>query len=544
MEEEPMATQAIPEFLQSIDDALTVSTPLINASSADQLDCIYSICERLVAAASAGKKPAPVLLLWDIVNGLQPILKKEDGPATYDYLLKNWPMKDDPKRIDFAKIAAVSAKPTDALKLAVNMPPRTRLFMLNAHRFYEDPFCAQAIGNLRDLFKQNGRALFPMSPTPLRQPPQLLHDVLSVEEPFPDRDARTRILADMLRTFNQEQTKVGQPAITLDPRASDRAIDISSGLSAFALEQSIAMNITTKGINILGLRKRKRQYIENSPGMTIWQGKERFEDLKGQDNAQRFGMDLLNGRDAPKAVIIIDEGDKNAGDDGGDTSGTNQEMQGTLLSAMADYDWPAMILLGPGGGGKSAYAKALGNMNPGGELDTLMINPAAMKSKFVGSSVENLIANIRTIRAISDDRPVIVFTANKFNFSPEMQRRCYLGKWFFDLPSADERAAIWTVWCKKYDVTDTKFPEDEGWTGAEIRACVLLAWRFQKPLIECARKIVPIAKTAEAQIEELRNASSGRFTSSSYDGIYTYSKVNVAVTELMGRKGRRFDNQN
>ena len=43
-----------------------------------------------------------------------------------------------------------------------------------------------------------------------------------------------------------------------------------------------------------------------------------------------------------------------------------------------------------------------------------------------------------------------------------------MGTFFFDLPSADERKAIWDIYRTKWSLTGD-IPDDEGWTGAEIK---------------------------------------------------------------------------
>ena len=57
-------------------------------------------------------------------------------------------------------------------------------------------------------------------------------------------------------------------------------------------------------------------------------------------------------------------------------------------------------------------------------------------------------------------------------------RRFTLGTFFFDLPDAVEREAIWKVYLAKSQFSDAarEHPNDEGWTGAEIKECCRKAW--------------------------------------------------------------------
>src|SRR5437667_8685407 len=60
--------------------------------------------------------------------------------------------------------------------------------------------------------------------------------------------------------------------------------------------------------------------------------------------------------------------------------------------------------------------------------------------------------------------------------------------------------------------TETKWnrtgdlPDDEGWTGAEIKECARKAWRLKMSLKESAGYIVPVSRSAADQIEEWQGA--------------------------------------
>jgi SpoVK/Ycf46/Vps4 family AAA+-type ATPase len=77
---------------------------------------------------------------------------------------------------------------------------------------------------------------------------------------------------------------------------------------------------------------------------------------------------------------------------------------------------------------------------------------------------------------------------------PELRRRVTLGTFFFDLPTAEEREAIWKIYLKKWSLDDGDRPNDEGWTGAEIRECCRKAWRLRLTLKESAEYVVPVSR--------------------------------------------------
>ena len=104
-----------------------------------------------------------------------------------------------------------------------------------------------------------------------------------------------------------------------------------------------------------------------------------------------------------------------------------------------------------------------------------------------------------------------------------MRRRFTLGTFLFDLPSAEEGEAIWNIYLRKYEVSGD-LPDDEGWTGAEIKECCRKAYRLKLSPIDSARYIVPVSRSAADQIQALRKQASGRFLSASKPGVYEYEE--------------------
>jgi hypothetical protein len=99
-----------------------------------------------------------------------------------------------------------------------------------------------------------------------------------------------------------------------------------------------------------------------------------------------------------------------------------------------------------------------------------------------------------------------------------------LGTFFFDLPSAAERELIWHIYEKKYGVSGDR-PDDEGWTGAEIKECCRKAGRLKMPLRQAAQYTVPISKSAAEQVKSLRQQASGKFISASNAGLYRFEET-------------------
>jgi hypothetical protein len=62
-----------------------------------------------------------------------------------------------------------------------------------------------------------------------------------------------------------------------------KAVDALVGL-AFPAEQVLAMSLSKKGLDVERLWERKRQAVEQTPGLTVWRGGETFDQIGGCDN--------------------------------------------------------------------------------------------------------------------------------------------------------------------------------------------------------------------------------------------------------------------
>ena len=272
-----------------------------------------------------------------------------------------------------------------------------------------------------------------------------------------------------------------------------------------------------------GLRawERKRQIIEQTPGLSVWRGGETFEDIGGVENVKSFLRAVLRGVDPPRVVVFIDEIEKAFAGTGTDLSGVKTEMTGTILTYMQDREADGAVFIGPPGAAKSAAAKATGGT---AGIPTIAFDLPAMESSLVGASTERLRTALQIIDAVSQGRMLFIATCNSIaSLPPELRRRFTLGTFFFDLPSDEERETIWGIYLKKYNVSG-QLPNDEGWTGAEIKECCRKAHRLGITLMQAARYIVPVSRSAAEQIKALRQMASGKFISASTPGVYQYQE--------------------
>jgi hypothetical protein len=487
------------ELLAAFKAARKVSTPLVGIATPDPAATIDAL-------ASGFEDHPPPLLQWDVVRGLTAL-----NPPAQSVLAG---LGSD--------IAFATQNPVEALAVSARLPEKSIVFVHNAHRYVEQPAVAQAVWNLRDIFKSNKRTLVLLCPG-MTLPAELAQDVLTLVEALPG--------AGELETILCTQYAYAQEAVEL-PELNDevvrKAVDATIGLAAFPAEQAIAMSISPQGLDVAGLWERKRQMIAQTPGLTVWQGGETFADIGGVENAKTFLTRLVNGKEPPRAVVFMDEIEKALAGSGSDSSGVSQSFLGTLLSWMQDNEAQGCLFLGPPGAAKSAVAKAVGNT---AQIPTISFDLGGMKSSLVGESEARLRAALGVVQAVSQGRALFLATCNSLQaLVPEIRRRFKEATLFFDLPDADERRAIWNIYLRKFRIPDISryqeafstqdFPDDAGWTGADIRQCCELAYRLDCTLVEAAAYIVPVSKSAADQIETLRTQAHGRFLSASIPGLY------------------------
>ena len=232
-----------------------------------------------------------------------------------------------------------------------------------------------------------------------------------------------------------------------------------------------------------------------------------------------------------------------------------------------------VLLLGVPGTGKSAFAKSLGQETG---RPTITLDVGALLGSLVGQSEQNIRQALRIVDAMA---PAICFidecekglsgaassgqtdsgvsarlfgslltwmndhtsdvylvaTCNDISkLPPEFSRaERFDGIFFLNLPGRAEKDAIWQIYLNMFQLDPSqRLPDDDSWTGAEVRACCRLAALLDLPLIQAAQNVVPVAVTAAESVDRLRQWASGRCLSADQSGIYRLDPVAAA-------KGRR-----
>lgn len=422
--------------------------------------------------------------------------------------------------------------PYEHVKVGAFFKRYTIFFVLNGHLFMGDgsfnhAAFGQALWNLRDKYKQakQERIVVVLGPD-VRLPEELKQDFVIFDDPLPETDELWAITKSI-----HESADVPLPT---DTATKDKITQTLKGLSAFAAEQTLALSITKKGIDHEKLFTQKRKQIEATPGLSILREKYTFKDLRGCVTYKQFLTDIFNGNKRPTVIVFMDEVEKMFGGITGDNTGASQDQLGEFLRWSQDNRIPALMEVGHPGCSKSFIAKCAA-----GEFDVPMVefNISAMKGSLLGQTGEQTRAAFRTVLAIGD--PILFLTSNSMAIlPPEFKRRCKLGTWFFDLPSDEEKRAIWDLYMQKYKLPSQPLPNDTNWTPAEIEVACEIAWRINKPLSEAAKFVVPVAVSDPEKVRMLREVADRRFNSVSHPGPYMYQKIKEMDQDITERAQR------
>jgi len=485
----------------------SVGVPIMGIETPDQEATIGSLMKIL---KEAEKQP---VIGWDLVRGFTAL--NERGAAV---LVK---IASDPQELKGKTINVV-----EALDLANAFADDTVVFLRNAHRILDEQGVSQAVSNLRDTNKAKGRTLVLLAPF-LRLPVELERDVIVLDEPLPD-DAQLGAIVKGV----YEDAAMAQPTAA----HLDGLVSAARGLAAFQSEQAAAMALTKTGVDRAELWERKRKMIELTPGLSVVRSAATFAQIGGIENAKTFGAAIFKGQARPSCVVFIDEIEKSLGGasgEHGDSSGVSQDALGVLLKAMEDNQWTGQIAVGPPGCAKSMFAQALGESH---DVPTIAVDLGAAKGSLVGQSEQRVRGIVRVLKAVAGSGAYWVATCNRLEtLPPELRRRFRFGLWYFDLPDATERAAIWGLQQARYKIRADQakeMPDDAEWTGADIRNCCEIAWRLNSSLIAAAQFITPVSKSDPESIAKLRNVAHHRFLSASYSGTYDRERK----VETKGRK--------
>ena len=433
---------------------------------------------------------------WDVANG---IMASGSAPSS----------SDDGGKDPLAALKAFAA--------TSSAESPSILVLKNFHRFLGNAEVVQTLAEQIQAGKNSRNFYIVLSPkTDVPIEIEKLYTIL--EHRLPDRDQ-----------LNEIANEIAADGELPNGVELKQILDAASGLTRYEAENAFALSIIKEGkISSSTVQALKSQALQKSGLLTMHESETGFEQLGGLDSVKDFCRRVLNSR----------------------SSKANAK---------------GILLLGVPGVGKSAFAKALGK-----EVNrpTLVMDIGRLMGGLVGQSESNVRRALEIVDAMApavlfidelekglsgsggggrNDSGVstrllgslltwlsdhtsevfVVATSNDISqLPPELTRSERLdGIFFCDLPSQEDKVVIWHIWMSHFGIDPVEsIPNDDLWTGSEIRACCRLAALLGVSMKEAAKQVVPIAVTNRESVDSLRTWANNRCLSATGPGVYQFER--------------------
>lgn len=412
------------------------------------------------------------------------------------------------------------------------------LIIQNTHRFVGQTVDIQAIQNAVSEFESLGGTLIMLADPSADIPVDLERHVVVVDHDLPSDDELWEFaesaVCSYLNSYDESDDHEAYSDIKqkcqLPPRGSREAMAIIEPARGFTRQEFVGaacQSLIEHGkILPAELWVLKDQMLKRKNLLELYRGNDGFESLGGLKIIKRDTLEIFHS--------------PHIGEPGVQPRG--------------------LILLGPGGTGKSQFAKCLGK-ETGRPVLIFEIG------KLFGSLVGQTESRTREVLALADAMaPCILFvdeidralagtsggsgdsgvasrmmgslmtwlndhksdvyfvgTSNNVSGLPDefLRAQRFDGIYFFDFPQAEAQRNIWDLYLKQFNLDpDSELPEHNQWTGAEIMSCCRLARLRNKPLTEVAKSICPQATVNRDGLAALRKWAEGKCQSADYEGPY------------------------
>jgi len=397
------------------------------------------------------------------------------------------------------------------------------LVLKNGHRVLDGPLFQLALNQVA-FGKKSHQVLVVLSPL-LKQPPE--YEVIKafdvIEHALPDREQLQEVAAGVA---GEAEMPAGEEL--------EKLLDAGAGLTRLGMENACALSLVRHDRLVPGeIFAVKQQALKTTQGLVLHAGKERFPDVGGLDFMKTYCLQTLTKREPnPK------------------------------------FRCRGILIMGVSGGGKSLFAKALGNEV---ERPTLHFDINATFGSLLGQTQHQFRHALATADAMA---PCILFmdevekalsgvqgsartdggvkagvfgnfltwmqdhTSDVFLIAtcndirklsednPEIIRR-FDNLFFVDFPGREAKEQIWKIHLRGYELWDGQsdysqvaLPVDDEWTGAEIEVCCRQARLRGLPVADVGKHMPRIVDQARETIEAARAWAKGRAYAAEYEGLY------------------------
>jgi hypothetical protein len=411
-------------------------------------------------------------------------------------------------------------------------PTSAVLVLVNFHRLLQSAETIQALARQITAGKQKRQFIVILSPV-VNIPVELEKLFVVIEHDLPGRQQ----LGDIARGIATQDGEMPQGSDL------DMLLDAAAGLTRYEAESAFSLSLVRHGrLQADAVWDLKCQTLKKTGLLQLYRGGEDFSSLGGLASLKAFtrrallqpsrsnplkrprGVLLLSppgcgksqfckclGRETGRPVLILDVGTLMGSLVGQTEERTRQALQ--IIDAMA----PCVAMV-------DEADKAFSGVSNSGQTDS------GVSSRMFGTFLSWLNDHESDV--------FVVCTANDVaKLPPEFSRaERFDGTFFLDFPGREQKLAIWQIYLRLFEIDpQQKLPNDEQWSGAEIRACSRLASLLDVPLVQAAQNVVPVAITAAEAVERLRTWASGRCLDAERGGIYTRDSEKTGVRRKVSR---------
>lgn len=417
--------------------------------------------------------------------------------------------------------------PMEAVQAINGLPENSIILLRDFHAFMADPnpILCRALKDELMTAKTKGKVLVLVG---CRQvlPPELEREITVIEFSLPDKKQLSDVLDNIIKS-----ARLKNPGNDM----RDSILDAAMGLTTTEAENAFALSVVEcKRIDPAVVAREKAAAVKKNGLLEICPVSETLDNIGGLDllktwllrRKDAFGRKAMEYRlPCPKGLLII-------GIPGTGKSLTAKATAGVFQRPLLRLD--AGRLYGGLVGESEANARSVIQTVEAIAPCILWIDE--IEKGFSGSRSSGMTDGGTSSRVFGTfiswmqekTSPVfIVATANDVSqLPPEMLRKGRFDELFFvDLPSAEEREAIWNIQIRKHDRDAKTFDlaelsrTSDGFTGAEIEQAFIDALYIgfslgeeprEETVLEAIRNTVPLAKLMNDQINTLRKWAKGR----------------------------------
>ncbi len=449
------------------------------------------------------------LYTWDFVDGYQ----------------------DNPNHAGFGR-----RNPLQALELVEKLPPQAPgVFILrDFHRFLEDIAISRKLRNLARTLKSQPKNIVILAPE-VAIPPELTEVITVVDFPLPTAE---EIKTEVQRLFANSGKSIPQKLL-------DELVRSAQGLSLERIRRTLTLAIASHGEiqpeDVELVLAEKRQSIRQTQILDFYPATEKISDIGGLDNLKDWLLRRggafserarIYGLPHPRGLLLVG------------IQGTGKSLTAKAIA----HHWHLPLLrldvgrlFGGLVGESESRTRQMINLAEALAPCILWIDEidkafSGIEGKGDAGTTSRVFGTFINWLAEKNSPVFVVATANNIQkLPPEMLRKGRFDEIFFvGLPNQEERTSIFKLHLSRlrphnlgnYD-TDRLAYETPDFSGAEIEQTIVEAMHIgfsqnrdfnTDDILEAASQIIPLARTAQEQIQFLQNwAAAGKARLASRD---------------------------